>query len=108
MEDVECLTVPSKDHATTHHIKTVDWERLPGHQTVGLHSVLDSLVTEPRGHVGQLVTWVTCHHTSVPPHSGTVPVTHVSSLTAGEHVIWLARVELNFTDCRLINNKIDS
>ena len=104
MEDVECLTVPSKDHATTHHIKTVDWERLPGHQAVGLHSVLDSLVTEPRGHVGQLVTWVTCHHVRVTPHAGTVPVTHVPTLAAREHMVRLSGVELYLTYCRLINN----
>ena len=95
MEDVESLIISSEDDAVTEDVETVERERLPADQTVGLHPVLDSLVTQP----GRDVT------ERVPGDAGTVPVTEISRLAAGEHVVRLGGMEDHLTDGRLVGRE---
>lgn len=98
VQDVEGLGVSSEHQGAAHHVQAVDRQRLSGDQAVGLHPVLDSLVAEPRRHLREGVRHAHC----VPPDPGAVPVTHVTTLAAGEHVIRLAGMELDLGDCRLV------
>ena len=92
MEDVECLIVSPEDHAVTEDVETVERQRLPTDQTVGLHPVLDGLVAQPSRDVTE----------RVPGEAGTVPVTEVARLTAGEHVVRLGGMEDHLTDGGLV------
>ena len=95
MEDVECLIVSPEDHAVTEDVETVERQRLPTDQTVGLHPVLDGLVAQPSRDVTE----------RVPGEAGTVPVTEVARLTAGEHVVRLGGMEDHLTDGGLVSRE---
>ena len=95
MEDVECLIVSPEDHAVTEDVETVERQRLPTDQTVGLHPVLDGLVAQP----GRDVT------ERVPGEAGTVPVAEISRLAAGEHMVRLRGMEDHLTDSGLVSRE---
>ena len=95
MEDVESLIISSEDDAVTEDVETVERERLPADQTVGLHPVLDSLVTQS----GRDVT------ERVPGEAGTVPVTEISRLAAGEDMVRLGGMEDHLTDGGLVSRE---
>ena len=95
MEDVESLIISSEDDAVTEDVETVEREGLPADQTVGLHPVLNGLVTEP----GRDVT------EGVPGEAGTVPVTEIARLAAGEDVVRLGGMEDHLTDGGLVSRE---
>ena len=95
MEDVEGLIISPEDDAVTEDVETVEREGLPADQTVGLHPVLDSLVAQP----GRDVT------ERVPGEAGTVPVTEIARLAAGEDVVRLGGMEDHLTDGGLVSRE---
>ena len=95
MEDVEGLIISPEDYTVTEDVKTVEREGLPADQTVGLHPVLDGLVAQP----GRDVT------EGVPGEAGTVPVTQIARLAAGEDVVRLGGVEDHLTDGGLVSRE---
>ena len=96
MEDVESLVVSPEYDAVPEDVETVERERLPADQTVGLHPVLDSLVAQP----GRDMT-----EAGVPAEAGAVPVTEVARLAAGEDMVRLGGVEHHLTDGRLVGRE---
>ena len=95
MEDVKSLIISTEDDAVTKDVETVERKRLPADQTVGLHPVLNCLVAQP----GRDVT------EGVPGEAGTVPVTQIARLAAGEHVVRLGGVEDDLTDGGLVSRE---
>ena len=96
MEDVESLVVPPEDDAVPEDVETVERERLPADQTVGLHPVFDCLVAQP----GRDMT-----EAGVPTEAGAVPVTEVARLAAGEDVVRLGGMEDDLTDGGLVGRE---
>ena len=95
MEDVKSLIISTEDDAVTKDVETVERKRLPADQTVGLHPVLDGLVTQP----GRDMT------EGVPGEAGAVPVTEIARLAAGEDMVRLGGMEDHLTDGGLVSRE---
>ena len=98
-QNVKGFVVAAKKDRMAEHINAVDWEGLLRHQTVGLNLVPHRLAGQPGRACVEAVVEGGVEGGRC-PDAGTVPVPELAALGAGEDVVGLVGVELDFADGR--------